>query len=220
MNAAFHKLAPALVLKQMPETFRSFMLTDGYTEEQLGKDADLPDTTDKDNLTQNSEIHHAHSYKLEMKDGQLKWIDGDALERLKGLAADAHDFNAEGKLEMVRYCLAKMTHYIIDGSGPTYPHLHRGKPWSEYHEKFEKQMGFFISAHAQEIGPLTFHVSSDLYKRARATAFIGWSEGLEVVKDYQANGGISQEKALHICRFALQNIGDIWTTIATEMKII
>lgn len=69
-----------LTLKQMPKSFKTFFISNTYTEEQLKFDSDLPDLVDKDNILQNAEIHHAHSYKLKLQeDGKLHWIDGDAL---------------------------------------------------------------------------------------------------------------------------------------------
>lgn len=223
MNKQFHQLAPILALKQMPEKFQAFFISDGYTEEQLKTDADLPDMVDKDNITINSEIHHAHSYKLqEITDAKgikyLDWLDGDCLQRLKALAADVHDFHAEGKLDMLRYALAKMTHYRVDAL--TYPHLHRGKPWSEYHERFETEMGHFIVRHAQEIGTLKFEPYEDIYKAARKTAEQAWYEGRDLVGVYEAGGSISDEQALMICRKCVKGIGDLWMTLTMELKIL
>ncbi|MHB1651683.1 MAG: hypothetical protein ACYCVD_04290 [Desulfitobacteriaceae bacterium] len=222
MNKQFHQLAPLLALKQMPDKFQAFFIAGGYTEDQLKIDADLPDTTDHDNITINSEIHHAHSYKLqEIADAKgnkyLDYVDGDCLQRLKGLAADVHDFHAEGKPDMVRYALAKMTHYRVDAL--TYPHLHRGKPWSEYHDLFETQMGHFIVAHAEEIGPLKFETYEDVYKGTRQTALTAWYEGGELVKLYEIGGRISVEQAIEVCRKAVKGIGDTWLTLAGEMGL-
>lgn len=218
MNSVFHKTAPRIALNLMPEVFQEFMLSGGYTLEQMGIDATISDAVDKDNITINADIHHAHSYKLEEKDGQLHWADGDCLERLKALSADAHDFKAEGKLDMVRYALAKMTHYRVDAL--TYPHLHRGKPWNLYHEKFETQMGQFIMTHANEVGELKFSPVKDIYKAARITAIDAWYQGRDLVAIYESGGRVSDEQALEICRNAVQAIGDLWLTIGAELKII
>lgn len=219
MNKQFHQLAPLLALHKMPEKFQAFFIAEGYTEDQLKTDADLPDMVDKDNITQDAEIHHAHSYKLEQReDGKLHWVDGDCLERLKALAADVHDFHAEGKLDLVRYALAKMTHYRVDAL--TYPHLHRGKPWSQYHELFETQMGHFITQHAEEIGALKFEPYEDVYKGARQTALTAWSEGIDVVKLYETGGRISPEQAMELCRRCVKGVGDLWLTLAGELKIL
>lgn len=186
-------------------------------------DADLPDEVDKDNLVQDAEIHHAHSYKLEevqAADGSklLKWTDGDCLQRLNGLAQDVHDFHAEGKLDMVRYALAKMTHYRIDAL--TYPHLFHGQPWSKYHEKFETHMGKFLVANQDQIGSLVFLPYKDLYKAARETALKAWYEGRDLVEKLEKGEGIPDDLALIICRSCVYGVGSLWLTLATELKVL
>lgn len=225
MNKQFHQLAPILALRQMPDKFQAFFISEGYTEERLKTDADLPDMVDKDNITINSEIHHAHSFKLQEITGPkgekyLDWLDGDCLQRLKALAADAHDFRAEGKLDMVRYALAKMTHYIVDGSGCTYPHNHRGRPWSQYHQSFEDDLGHFITVHQSEIGSISFEACSDIYKYCRKSALDMWHEGLVVVENLEKGIGLTDAQKLELCRKAIKLIGDIWLTLANELKLL
>lgn len=217
MNKYFHQNIPLIALRQMPESFRDFLISGGFTESDLKKYADIPDEVDRDNLTQNSEIHHAHSYKLHEIDGKLKWIDGDCLERLKGLCADAHDFKAEGRLDMVRYCLAKMTHYRIDSL--TYPHLHRGKPWSTHHQSFEDELGSFLSKHIDDIPKLAFKSYDDIYKACRATAIEMWHEGKEVVDLLESGKDLSYQQRISICIKAVQEVGNLWTTLANELKL-
>lgn len=207
----------------MPEKFQAFFICPTYSEQQLQTDADLPDMVDKDNLVQDAEIHHAHSYKLqEITDAKgnkyLDYLDGDCLQRLKGLAADVHDFYREGKLDMVRYCLAKMTHYRVDAL--TYPHLHRGQPWSLYHTKFEDHMGRFIVEHQGEIGQLEFEPYKDLYKGARETALKAWYEGRDLVAKLEQGEDVPDEAALKICLDCVKAVGDTWLTLATELKIL
>ncbi len=223
MNKQFHQLAPILALAQMPDKFRAFFIAQNYTEEQLKIDADIPDEVDKDNLLQDAEIHHAHSYKLrEITDAKgnkhLDYLDGDCLQRLKGLAADAHDFYREGKLDMVRYTLAKMTHYRIDAL--TYPHLHKGRPWSKHHEAFETHMGHFIVQHAPEIGQLKFEACEDIYKAARVTALAAWYEGRDLVELYEQGKCVPDETALMVCKRCVQAVGSLWITLAQELKIL
>ncbi|MDP4121325.1 MAG: hypothetical protein Q8876_09790 [Bacillota bacterium] len=218
MNAQFHKLAPIIALRFMPNEFQRFLIADGYTTENLSNDADLPDEVDKDNITQNSEIHHAHSYKLESGDNGLHWIDGDALERLKGLCADAHDFKAENKLDMLRYTLAKMTHYRVDAL--TYPHLHKGKPWSNYHAKFEDNLGAFLIKNQSKIQEIVPNKYDDVYKACRKTAIKNWYDGLDYVGDLINDEKISDETKLEICTECIQGICDLWYTMSIDLKII
>ncbi|GMB00451.1 hypothetical protein [Pelosinus sp. IPA-1] len=217
MDKQFHQLAPRIALKLMPEEFQAFFIADGYKESQISIDADLPDMVDHDNITINAEIHHAHSYKLEkLENGTYHWLDGDALERLKGLCADVHDFYAEGRFDMVRYCLAKMTHYRIDSM--TYPHNHRGKPWSTYHTKFEDELGAFIIHNQNKIGELIFQPYADIYKGARQTALTAWEEGLVIVEQLEKGIPMTEEQKLHICRTCIKGIGDLWTTLWNEIN--
>lgn len=222
MNAKFHKTAPIIALNNMPESFQTYMITNTYTKEQLGIDADIPDMVDKDNITQDAEIHHAHSYKLDKVDGKVKWIDGDCLERLKGICSDAHDFHAEKKDDMLRYSLAKMTHYIVDGSGCTYPHNHRGKPWSIHHIAFEDDLGNFIIKHQDELMKEKFEFKpvKDIYKYCRQGAVDMYDEGMAVVANFENKVDMTDEQKIELCKKAIQRIGDIWTTLGMEFKII
>lgn len=217
MNKEFHQLAPLLALRQMPESFQKFFIADGFTTENIKELADIPDLVDKDNLTQDAEIHHAHSFKMQEVEGRLKWLDGDVLERLKGLCADAHDFKAEGRLDMVRYCLAKSTHYRVDSL--TYPHLFRGKPWSLYHQKFETELGHFIAANQAKIRELEFKPYKDIYKDCRQTAVDAWYQGKDVVAAFEKGEKLADQHKLHICRMCVQGIGDLWITLAREMRL-
>jgi hypothetical protein len=217
INKIFHQLVPLIALKFMPESFKSFLISDGYTEENIKTDADLPDEVDKDNLTQDAEIHHAHSYKLEEKDGKLHYLDGDCLERLKGLCADAHDFKAEKRLDDLRYVLSKMTHYRVDSL--TYPHLHKGKPWSKYHTKFEDEMGKFIEKHQDEITGITFEPYKDIYKSCRTTALDMWYKGRDAVQKFEKGEKLTDEEKLEICKTCVKGIGDLWTTLEKELKL-
>jgi len=218
MNKVFHQLAPVIALDMMPKEFKDFMLSNEGDLEKLKVNADLPDMVDKDNLVQDADIHHAHSYKLQEVDNYMKWIDGDALERLKGLCADAHDFKAEKNIEMVKYCLGKMTHYRIDAL--TYPHLHRGKPWNLYHEKFETQMGKFLYDNQDKIGSITFEPYKDVYKDCRTTAIDMWHKALIAVEKYESKEDLPYEEKLDICRTCIKGVGDLWLTLAKELKLI
>lgn len=217
MNKTFHQLSPEIALNHMPETFRAFLICETYTLDNLRTDSDLPDLTDHDNIAQTSEIHHAHSFKMAEVDGKLKWLDGDVLERLKGLCADAHDFHAENKPDLVRYCLGKATHYRIDAL--TYPHLHRGQPWSKHHEAFETELGSFLSKNRDKIGPIDFQPYKDIYKDCRNTAGDMWHLGKDVVAQLERNEVLTNEQKMDICRKCVKGVGDLWMTMAVELKL-
>jgi len=216
MNKTFHQTAPIIALKMMPENFQAFLISGEYTIQNLQTDADIPDLVDKDNITQNAEIHHAHSYKLEFQEGKLHWIDGDCLERIKAICADIHDFYKENKLDMVRYSLAKVTHYRIDAL--TYPHLHQGKPWSLYHTKFEDEIGEFIYHNQDKIKQIKFQPYKHIYKECRKTAIQMWYEGKNIVEKYENNIRLTDEEKLSICNKCIESVGDLWITLMQELK--
>ena len=217
MNKQFHQLVPLIALKFMPESFQSFIICPTYTVEQLQIDSDIADLVDKDNITEDAEIWHSHSYKMEMQNGQLAWIDGDVIDRIKGLSADAHDFHQEQKSDLVRYCLGKMTHYRVDAL--TYPHLHKGKPWSLHHKLFEEEMGRFIEKNQAGILQMDFKPYTNIFDACHKTAEAMWSVGLDIVQKYENNLPLTNEEKLAVLRICVQGIGDLWTTLANELKL-
>lgn len=218
MHKEFHQLAPILALQRMPDKFRAFFIADGFTEDDLKRIADLPDLVDLDNIEQDPFCRHAHSYKMELSDGQLKWMDGEALDRVKNLAEDARDYYREKNFAMVRYSLAKATHYSIDAK--TFPHLSPGKPWSDYHAKFEDHMASFITKHQNEIGSLEFIAYKDVVEDSGKITRELWYAGQEVVKVYLDGGKVSDELAMDVCSKCIKGVGDLWVTVARELKII
>lgn len=202
----------------MPDSFKSFLICSSYTKEQLKIDATISDAVDKDNICQNAITRHAHSYKMEKgADGQLHLVNGDALERIIGLCADAQDFRAEGKPDLVRYCLGKVTHYRVDSL--TYPHLHRGTPWSIYHKDFEDEMGVFIVKNSDKITHMEFKAYVDVHDDCRETSMYIWPKGLEIVKSYENGTPLTDEQKMYVLRICVQGIGDLWTTLAKELKL-
>jgi len=218
MNKAFHQLAPILALKQMPKQFQDFMIIDTHTEENIKYQSDLPDLIDKDNIEIDPFCKHSHSYKMELIDGVLKWKDGDALEKLKSLSGMARDYYLEGDLDQVRYCLSKLTHYLVDSK--TFPHEHIGKPWSEYHQKYEDNMGHFLVKHQNDIGILKFEEYKDVYKDSMNISKELWYVGNDVVNDYINKKKLNEEIAMDVSRKCIKGIGDVWLTIALELKIL
>lgn len=121
---------------------------------------------------------------------------------------------------MVNYIGLMGMHYRIDAL--TYLHLHRGSPWSKYHEKFEEDMGHFIVNNLDQIETISFAFKSykDIYKDTRKIALCSWYKGLELVKFYESGKRVFNDQAIEICKICIQGIGDIWTTLAKETKII
>jgi hypothetical protein len=217
MDKDFHQNIVLTALRLMPVSFQSFLICPTYTLEQLQIDSDLPDLVDHDNIESDPLCRHDHSYKMQMQEGKLVWTDGGAIERIVSLCEDAHDFHAEGKYDLVRYCLGKMTHYRVDSL--TFPHLFHGKPWSLYHAKFEDEMGRFILKHETEIEGMAFTAYKDISKDCLNTTIAAWPIGEEVVQKYKDGIKLTDEEMLDIVKICIQGIGDLWTTLMQELKI-
>ena len=222
MDKAFHQIIPEIVLKHMPGSFQSFLICDTYSVEQLQIDADLPDQVDKDNIENDPLCKHAHSHKMKMQDGKLILVDGSALERIVGLCEDAHDFNKEGKHDLVRYCLGKMSHYCIDGQC-TFPHQHVGKPWSLHHAKFEAELGKYVTKHRDAIQDaiqdIEFTAYKDVLIGCTKHAMAAWYLGEEIVQKYEDRVHLTDDEMLDIVKVCVQGVGDLWTTLAKELKL-
>jgi hypothetical protein len=225
LDSGFHKIAPQLALDFMPEFFRSFLICESFTLEDLAQIATYPDLLDHDNIRQNAEIHHAHSYKL---DADGKWLTGDCLKTVDVLCAFALDVWRElqklkslpcaGQLAwVVRYALAKVTHYRIDAL--TYPHLHKGAPWSRHHAAFEAHMDKWIQKHRAEVGSFVFEPYSHVYKCCRQGAIESWGRGEELVQRIEAGDRFTDADCLMAARSCIQGVGDLWLTVSQQMGL-
>lgn len=247
MDHIFHALAPGTALKYMPEKFRDFLVGGGFRTEDLARTATYPDLLDHDNIQQCAEIHHAHSYKIErvpdsecgwkipgsgMKERgpQFKWLDGDCLKTIESLCAVALDAWKEFQtlaankqpaapqlIWLVQYALAKMTHYRVDAL--TYPHLHRGAPWSKYHASFESHMDAWISKHEGELGDFAFEPYDHVYRGCRQTAIEAWIVGEELVGRLEAGEKLREVDCLLAAQRCIQGVGDLWSTVAQQMEL-
>jgi hypothetical protein len=118
---------------------------------------------------------------------------------------------------MVRYALAKMTHYRIDAL--TYPHLHRGEPWSHYHASFEAHMDRWITRHNEELGAFEFIPYRHVYKECRLMAIETWERGRQLVERFQAGKPPSDQDLVMAARCCIQGVGDLWLTLSIQMGI-
>ncbi len=221
MDKIFHRTAPIIALHYMPEGFQEFLICKEFTAKDISDIATYPDLLDHDNLRQNAEIHHAHSYKL---DAAGKWIDGDCIKTLEGLCAFTLNAMKEYGITnqwplawLTRYALAKLTHYRIDCL--TYPHLHHGKPWSEHHASFEKHMDAWINGHAWDLGDFKFEPYTHVYKECRKTALDAWKRGEELVERLEAGEKMTEEDCAIAARACVQGVGDLWLTLALQMGL-
>ncbi len=226
MDTKFHKIAPIIALRCMPKAFRDFLITMGeFPEKRISEIATYPDLLDHDNIRQNAEIHHAHSYKLEMVDkGAFKWLDGDCIKTIESLCAFTLDAWREYQkvdqwplIWLVRYALAKVSHYRIDAL--TYPHLHRGKPWSEHHTSFEKHMDKWIVRYQDDLGDFQFQPYAHVYNGCRQTAIEAWGRGLDLILLLEAGEKLKYQDCLMASRCCIQGVGDLWLTLSIQMGL-
>ena len=201
----------------MPGEFRDFLISDGFDEAHLQKCAVLPDEIDHDNIENNAVTHFAHSYKMEMKDGKPVWVAGDGMKKLEADCSQAIDFMKEGNLAMVRYFLAKSTHYCIDVL--TYPHEHQGELWEKHHTPWETMMGHFLTAHQGEIGPLHSEPFSHIYRDMVGVARGAWQNGLNIGAALDAKTPINDDIWLATCRMCISAVMSMWATMAKDLKI-
>ncbi len=225
MNSIFHSLAPQIALKSPQlQPLAKFLFSDGFSIANLTTIACYPDLVDHDNVRQNAEIHHAHSYKL---DANGKWLGGDAMKTIEAISAFSlnaykeaitKDAVPESPLKWVcKYMLCKVSHYRIDAT--TYPHLHHGKPWSIHHTPFEDHMGKWLRNNQDKLGNFTFAPYKDVYKDCRKVALISWKYGLEAVNILEAGKPLPENFALMSARCCVQAVGDLWLTLALQMGI-
>lgn len=207
----------------MSEEFKKYLYDEGFTEDHLMTDADLPDLVDKDNISQNAEIHHAHSFKMEEDKNDkgeiyLKWLDGDVLETLKIESAICIDFHKEKINTMSRYFLAKLTHYKIDSL--TFPHLNVGKPWSLYHVKFEDEMGKYISENKDKIlkQKIIPKVMKDVYYESGIITKEMWYKSIPILKKYENKEKLTDNDKIEICILCVQGVVDLWATLWIELS--
>jgi len=210
VEEGFHQLAPTLALSQLPEVER-FFDDYVYTLEQLKQDAIIPDTVFHDNIEEDADIHHAHSFKLAPDEtGQLCWKDGDCLQRIKGLIADVHDDWCLGDYFHACRNMGILTHYVVDCRTP--PHLHKGQPWNKHHMTYEKHMETFLIAHQQEIGHIDFASYRDVYQDTRKECIALWPKALGWVHLLEEGKPIPDADNLALCRQIVKAIGDTWLT--------
>jgi hypothetical protein len=216
MEGKFHQLAALIAAQRLPEV-AAFFNSHGYADEQLKTDAVLPDSTFHDNLEQDADLHHGHSYKLVMDNkGVLRWKDGDCLQRIKGLIADIHDMVCLGNYAMACQFMGILTHYVVDAHTP--PHLHSGQPWNKHHAEYEKYMEKFLDKYTDRIPPITFAPYKDIYLSTREQCLDLWPKGKAWVDLLEQGKEIPYDDNLQLCWVIEKAIGDTWLTTLNIIK--
>jgi hypothetical protein len=212
MEKRFHELVPLILLARMPVMMK-FFEKHVYRYRHVKEDAVRPDEVYKDNIIQNGEIHHAHSYKLEPDEtGRLRWKDGDCLETLKGRAALSADLYRSGEYRLCCRFLCELTHYAVDAM--TYPHLVHGRPWSDYHAHFEVEMARWLDFNYTHLDPIAFEPVHDIYKSAADEARALYPQAIDLVNRY-VNGGQLSDAEMHALSVRIvKQVGCYWLTIS------
>ena len=210
MEEIYHQIIPLIVLEQMPDLQKLFK-AQKYSKNKIMADAIRPDQVYKDSMAQTSEVHHAHSYKQHIVDGRLCWRDGDCLERVKALAIDIHNYRTNNEWKNVCRFLCEWSHYAVDSH--TYPHLVRGKPWSDFHISWELHQAKWIERNKHRIGQLEFAVCPDIYRAFVKDAREMYYDALNVVERLVKGEQMTDEENLALVRRIATVVGSGWLSI-------
>ncbi|GEM_PF-5547678 len=219
MEAAYHEIIALTVLARLPQ-LRGFFDAAGHTDMMIREDAVRPDTCYHDSVMQNAELHHAHSIKLFVApSGQLRWRDGDCIDSIKAYSGMCLRYYASKDFDLVCRSLVELSHYIVDGM--TFPHLVRGKPWSDYHMSFEISMAAWLRENEYVIPTLVFTREKSIFRSALARAKALYPQALDVVfaleKGTYGNIGMTDADALtYTCKVAAA-VGSAWITIMSSL---
>jgi len=66
---------------------------------------------------------------------------------------------------------------------------------------------------------MDFKPYTNIFDACHKTAEAMWSVGLDIVQKYENNLPLTNEEKLAVLRICVQGIGDLWTTLANELKL-
>lgn len=204
METKYHEIIACMAIRQLPQLC-AFFHAQEYDEKKICADAIRPDMVYKDSLAQTAEVHHAHSYKQHIVDGKVRWLDGDGMERVKALAIDVHNMRQAQEYQFMCRFMGEWTHYAVDVH--TYPHLVKGKPWSEHHVSWEVKQARWLEHNQDRIGKLNFIVYKDIYKAFVQDAREMYYDAIKVVKLLEAGTPLSETKNLALARRIATAVG-------------
>ena len=219
METKYHQLIPRLIFPQMPEAFRDFFAKQGYTPEMMDEDAIRPDEQYHDNLMQGPGYHWAHSYKQQIVDGKLRYCQnpsgGECLERVKACAINIRNWHTSpDSYMMLCHELIIASHYVIDSH--TYPHLIKGKPWSDHHASWELSQAKWIEKGQEWIGNVVAEPYKDIYKAFVADARMMYYRGQKVVEKMEQSEPMSEEESVGLAKFIAGAVKRYWLTVTDK----
>ena len=204
MDTKYHQIIAVLSINNIP-ALKTFFDAQNYPVEKIMEDAVRPDHVYHDNIAQTSEVHFAHSYKQGVVENKLKWLAGDGMERVKALAIDLHNYRQNDDWALMCRFIGEWTHYAVDVH--TYPHLVKGKPWSEHHIAWEMTQAKWLVKHQDEIGPLVYTPFKDIYKAFVADARMMYYHALKVVDILENGQQMTDEQNIVLARLIATSVG-------------
>lgn len=211
MEKRFHQLAAEIAMSAMPEGYREKFLS-GFSFELLLEYADVPYVTDR--YGEPEHLHIDHTYKLYLKGRDLHHVgDGNALEEVVSFSKSIQQLSKEGNGLLVRYNIAKATHYVIDLA--TFPHV-IDKDWDKYHTAFEDHAANWLEAHKTLVDELVINYKPNAMRsvqnRMRAIAERTYFHSLDFLPCYKRNSQITD---LQWVNLSVKHIYDLMDWFAT-----
>lgn len=195
----------------MPSEFREKFL-DGFSIELLKEYADISYIPCQ--YGENEKLHLNHSCKLVLKGRNLHRIGGPAvIDELITLAKGAENLAAEGNKNLVRFNIAKSTHYIIDLA--TYPHVNEGV-WDKYHSKFEDISADWLEAHKSIIENLVSNYTPNPMKsipnRVRSITEEAFFDSIDFLPAFKRKCMVTDLQLANMCCKQIYNLMDWFAT--------
>lgn len=195
----------------MPFKFREKFL-DGFSIELLKEYADIPYMPTQ--YGENEELHLNHSYKLALKGRDLYRVgETDAFDELITLSNGILNLADIGNENLVRFNIAKSTHYIIDLA--TYPHVNEGL-WDKYHGKFEDISADWLETHKNIIENLVLNYTPNPMKsipsRVRSLMEEAFFDSIDFLPAFKRNGIVTDLQLATMCCKQIYNLMDWFAT--------
>ena len=190
MNKKFHILAVQTAFNAMPIEYREKFLT-GFSFDLLLEAADIPYVAGA--FGEKDHLHLGHSYKLYLKGRDLHKIgEGSALEESITFANGVHEAFKQGNPLVIRYNIAKGTHFVIDLG--TFSHVNE-VTWDKYHQRFEDQAATWIEHHLHLVEELVQNYKPDpmrsVQNRCRKIAEDAYFASIDYLPALKRNGQIT-----------------------------
>lgn len=198
MDKRFHRTAVEIAFNCMPVGYREKFLTD-FSFDLLLETADIPYAANR--FGEPEHLHLDHCYKLYLKGRDLHKIgEGLALEELVYFGKSVIELHAQDNAQLVRYNIAKGTHYIIDLG--TFPHVNEAT-WDKYHKYFEDLAADWLDLHRPLIEELTKNYKPDpmrsVQNRGRAIAKQAYFDSIDFLPALKRNGQITDLQWATMC---------------------